>query len=159
LFFPAQTPWLDAVKQAFTQSIQGLASYKGTQVSAGKWNSTMSVPDCDRVFIVQDEASEVLVLRAEMNVANEGTATDMMSRLENQVALMLPAGEYVRSQTYGGQDHIGYMKTVFDFNSTKMADKQKRPTIEMAAIKTDAGCMVVITVFEPYFKNQYTPKF
>jgi hypothetical protein len=155
----AQTPTLMACKDAFTRSIQGLSVLKGSQVAPGKWTSTLSVPDCERTFIVQDEASEVLVLRAEMPLINEGTATDMLARLEDQMARMLPPGDYVRSQTYGGQDHVGNMKTVFDFNSTKMSDKQKHPTVEMAAVKTSAGAMVVISIYEPYFKNQYSPKF
>jgi hypothetical protein len=49
------------------------------------------------------------------------------------------------------------MKTMLEFNSGKMADQQKRPTIELGVVEDGGKFVLTMILFEPYFKNQYKP--
>ncbi len=101
----------------------------------------------------------VLALRLSSEVMDEEAGKDLMPRMEAMVNGALPAGDYIKSQTYGGDNYVGYMKTVYEFNSSKMADKQKRPAVEIGIIKTGDKMEVVVLLIEPFFKNQYEPRF
>lgn len=150
-------------QQVFLQSIKGLEALKGS-VSDGGNQSTILFPEFASATIGKDESLGVLglVLMGEV-VVDEAAAKKSLEDWEQQIAALLPAGDYVRSQTYD-PNVAGYMKTVYDFNSGKMADKQKRPTVEMGVYLNGTGFLegtafqVQIKLLEPYFKNQYTPK-
>ncbi|MFN0030943.1 MAG: hypothetical protein ACKVOR_02145 [Flavobacteriales bacterium] len=144
-------------QQVFLQSIKGLESLKGTATTSGHV-CTVAFAEFNSVVIATDESLGVLALTLTANAGtDEAAAKKSLADWETQIAALLPAGDYVRSQTYDA-DVVGYMKTIYDFNSGKMADKQKRPSIEMGVYMSGTEHQVRIKLFEPFFKNQYTPK-
>jgi hypothetical protein len=143
-------------KQVFLQSIKGLESLKGAVVEGGN-TSTVTFTDFDKAIISTSESIGTLGLVLTKKVDSEEKGNELLASYETQIAALLPAGDFVRSQSYQAE-YVGYMKTIYDFNSPKMADKQKRPTVEMGVTNKDGVIELVIGVYEPFFKNQYTPK-
>lgn len=143
-------------KQVFLQSIKGLESLKGAAVEGGN-TSTVAFSDFDKAIICKSESIGTLGLVLTKKVESEEKGKELLASYETQIAALLPAGDFVRSQSYQAE-YVGYMKTIYDFNSPKMADKQKRPTVEMGVTNKEGVIELVIAVYEPFFKNQYTPK-
>lgn len=153
-----ENSFAERFRAAFVQSISGLDAIKGVS-NAGQWQSTIAFPEFAESKIVMDETLGVLALRLSFTVMDEEAGTESMPRMEALVAGALPMAEYTKKKTYGGENYVGYMKTVYEFNSEKMADKEKRPSVEIGIIKTGDKIEVVILLYEPFFKNQYQPKF
>ncbi len=144
-------------QQVFLQSIKGLEALKGTATDGGN-QITVLFPEFVSATLGKDESLGVLVLELrESSTEGEELSKTVLAKWEAEIAALLPSGDYVRSQTYDA-DVVGYMKTIYDFNSGKMADKQKRPSIEMGVYMDGNAFQVRIRLLEPYFKNQYTPK-
>ncbi|MFM9984968.1 MAG: hypothetical protein ACKVOK_07010 [Flavobacteriales bacterium] len=143
-------------KQVFLQSIKGLESLKGATVEGGN-ASTVAFSDFDKAIISKSESIGTLGVVMTKKVESEEKGGELLAAYESQIAALLPVGDYVRSQSYQAE-YVGYMKTIYDFNSPKMADKQKRPIVEMGVTNKDGIIELVIAVYEPFFKNQYTPK-
>jgi hypothetical protein len=143
-------------KQVFVQSIKGLESLKGATVEGGN-TCTIVFPEFDKALVSESESIGSLGVVMTKKLDTEEKGADLLASFETQIAVLLPAGDYVRTQTYKA-DYVGYMKTVYEFNSPKMADKQKRPTIEMGVTNKEGVIELVIAIYEPYFKNQYSPK-
>ena len=143
-------------KQVFLQSIKGLESLKGAVVEGGN-TSTVAFTDFDKAIVSKSESIGTLGVVMTKKVASEEKGAELLALYETQIAALLPAGDYVRTQTYQAE-YVGYMKTVYEFNSPKMADKQKRPSVEMGVTNKDGLIELVVAVYEPFFKNQYTPK-
>lgn len=143
-------------KQVFLQSIKGLESLKGAAVEGGH-SSTVAFSDFDKAIISKSESIGTLGLVLTKKMESEEKGTELLAAYETQIAALLPTGDFVRSQSYQAE-YVGYMKTIYDFNSPKMADKQKRPTVEMGVTNKDGVIELVIAVYEPFFKNQYAPK-
>jgi len=46
------------------------------------------------------------------------------------------------------------METLLDFNSSRMAEQQKRPTVELGIVGSDSIFAVAMSMQEPCFKSQ-----
>lgn len=139
-------------KHIFSTSISGLDKLK-SDARGDAWDAATSLPDavCAVGF---DEEKGLHFFRASYPLADKEAAKALKKSLGDQVEALLPAGDFVRSETYSA-DCFDYMKTVLDFNTPKFADKKKRPVIELKAIDNE-GVRLDLLIYEPYFKNQYS---
>jgi len=131
-------------QSAFLNSIKGLE------------NSAANLHGFDRSLIAKIESLGVFALTAEKEYPSLADAETALAKLTDEIATFLPVGEFNSRRTYSA-NYAGSMKTLFEFNSSKMADQQKRPTIEMGIVETGSNFTLTLTLFEPYFKNQYKP--
>jgi hypothetical protein len=131
-------------QSAFTTSIKGLQ------------NTKPSLKGFERVNVVKDETLGVYGVKCEKTYPSAEEAETALQKMTTEMANWLPAGEYASRRTYSAA-YAGSMKTMFEFNSGKMADQQKRPTIELGVVESDGKFVLTMILFEPYFKNQYKP--
>ncbi len=144
-------------RKVFSASIKGFESNKGIAVGGG-WSTEEKLAGYTDVMIKTDEDLGVLYVQFSIICANADDAKVLLASKELEVVDALPAGQYNQTKTYD-EDYLTSMKTIFEFNTPKMADLQKRPSIEMGAVDVYGTVMVVLNLYEPYFKNQYTPGF
>jgi hypothetical protein len=131
-------------QSAFTTSIKGLQ------------NSKPAMKGFDRVNVIKDETLGVYGAKCEKTYPSADEAETALQKMTAEIAAWLPAGEYASRRTYNST-YAGSMKTMFEFNSGKMADQQKRPTIELGVVEDGGKFVLTMILFEPYFKNQYKP--
>lgn len=144
-------------RKIFTSSIKGLESAKGVAVGGG-WATAEKLTGYTNATIKKDDDLGVLYIQFSIVCSSEEEGKKLMATKEAEVMDALPAGQYNKTSTYD-MDFIPSMKTLFEFNSQKMADLQKRPSLEMGLIDDNGRVLLVLNLFEPYFKNQYTPQF
>ena len=131
----------------FNQSIKGL----DTQ------NRNASFESAATCMIQEDKDKGIVSMVAIYKAADKDEATLLKQELGDLVEASLPAGDYARTKSYGAR-YFDYLKIAFEYNSDVFAEKKKRPSVEIGAIKRDSGYTIELILFEPYFKNQYSPK-
>lgn len=131
-------------QSAFTTSVKGLQ------------NTNPAMKGFDRVNVIKDETLGVYGAKCEKTYPSAEEAETALQKMTTEMATWLPSGEYASRRTYSAA-YSGSMKTIFEFNSGKMADQQKRPTIELGVVEAGGKFVLTMILFEPYFKNQYKP--
>ena len=84
---------------------------------------------------------------------NKSNAMRIMGQVGDLVDAFKPV-DFNKRDKYSSE-YIDYKQLLFEFNSDKFADLQKRPTVIIGVIKEGDGYAVQLKLTEPYFKNQY----
>jgi hypothetical protein len=132
---------------AFSESIQGLESFKDTEPV---------LLSCNRADFEYEEDNGIWSLKMVFNCYSKDEAIRTKDMLANEVEKGLPAADFSRTKGYGAE-YIDYLKWSFEFDSPKFAEKKKRPSVEIGVLKHGEDYRTVITLREPYFKKQYSP--
>jgi hypothetical protein len=135
------------LKEWFTKSISGLDPD----------NRTGSLEGATSCLILEDKDKGIISMMAIYKAETKDEATSLKIQLGDLVEGCLPVGDYSRTKSYSAK-YFDYLKIAFEFNSDVFAEKKKRPSIDIGAVKRDDGYSVELILFEPYFKNQYSPK-
>ena len=147
----AQTIEHNAFKQdfraAFEQSIGGFDIKAEAPALNGATQTT----------IVEDKEQGSTSWKVEYRVAGRDEAKKLKEQLAVLVEGALPPGDYKKTQGYGA-DYFDYLKYTFEFNSEVYAEVNKRPAIEIGALKEGDAYVVVLLLRQPYFPGQYTVK-
>lgn len=138
----------------FEASIGGLESFKGEEKGVG-WKSEVELKggDCAIFF---DKEKGLYYFKANFLKNDKESAKAAKKSLADRIEVLLPKDDFIKAESYSS-DCFDYMKIVIDYNSTKFADKKKRPIIELHATSGDEA-FLELYIFESYFKNQYSFK-
>ena len=85
--------------------------------------------------------------------ANKDNAMRIMGQVGDLVDGVKP-DDFNKRDKYS-KEYIDYKQLLFEFNSDRFADVQKRPTVIIGVIRKGDGYAVQLKLTEPYFKNQY----
>lgn len=139
----AQGDLHSSFREAFVASIRGL-------------DKVYPLEGFTRTNLVKNETAGVNTIRAEKDFGSVQSADDALKALTADIETWLPAGDYTSRRSFSSAYHDS-MKTLFEFNSPKMADQQKRPVVELGVEESSSGARLVLILMEPYFKGQYKP--
>jgi hypothetical protein len=139
-------------REVFGHSVKGFSDWLSNGTLTRNFPSISGVQT-----VVKDDDLGVLVFQSNQSLTGAGEAETAKTSLEGNIEKALPAGQFSKRTTYSLS--AGCMKTIFEFKSDKMAEQQKRPSVEVYVTEQDGSSSVVFRIAEPYFKNQYTPSY
>lgn len=134
-------------KEAFQASVNGLEAYKKTDPV---------LTSCNVSEFFYEEDKGIWGLKMTFNCYAKDEAIRTKDMLAEQVEGALPSADFKKAKSYGAS-YFDYLKWAFEFDSPTFAEKKKRPSIEIGALQEGDDYRVVVTLMEPYFKNQYSP--
>lgn len=119
--------------------------------------ATFNLPGAASAEYIVDESVGKTSFRAVYACAGRDEAKKLKEHLALHVATTLPRGDFKKTQGYGAQ-YFDYLKYTFEYNTDVYAETKKRPTVEIGALKVGEDYAVEVLISEPYFRDQYTPK-
>ena len=148
--------------QIFRTSIAGLTSLKksnpinkdvnGDKVSV--WAAVIVLPEAKGNHIEYSKRHDLHSFIAWWETGEiKSNAMRIMSQVGDLVDAVKPV-DFIKRDKYS-KEYIDYKQLLFEFNSDKFADLQKRPTVIIGVVKKGDGYAVQLKLTEPYFKNQY----
>ncbi|MFT5182967.1 MAG: hypothetical protein ACI84C_000089 [Flavobacteriales bacterium] len=120
-------------------------------------STSFNLPAATSTEYIVDESVGKTSFRAVYACTGRDASKKLKAHLAMHVESTLPAGDFKKVQGYGAQ-YFDYLKYTFEYNTDVYAETKKRPTIEIGALKVGKEYVVEVLISEPYFRDQYTPK-